>query len=90
VLICAAPLGLCQAVRLLLTTVHAKLEATVLRARRHQGVGTLTAKARACAECLRNAAAVARRVGALGGGEACREGREALGRRAREQGRCVG
>lgn len=41
-----------------LTTVHAKLEATVLRARRHQGSGSSTADARACAASLRNAAAV--------------------------------
>lgn len=40
-----------------LTTVHAKLEATVLRARRHQGSGSCTADARAGAESLRNAAA---------------------------------
>jgi hypothetical protein len=40
-----------------LTTVHAKLEAIVLRARRHQGVGNSIADARATTECLRNAAA---------------------------------
>jgi hypothetical protein len=41
-----------------LTTVHAKLEAIVLRARRHQGVGNSIADARARAEYLRNAATV--------------------------------
>jgi hypothetical protein len=60
-----------------LTTVHAKLEAIVLRARRHQGVGNSIADARATTEYLRNAAAavvLGEWVGAVGGEGPGREG----------------
>jgi hypothetical protein len=46
-LICAAPLGSVSGSKAALATVHAKLEAMVLRARRHQGLRHSTANARA-------------------------------------------
>jgi hypothetical protein len=67
-------LGTVSGSKAALPTVHAKLEALVLRARRHQGGRCSTANARAGAAFLRNAAAVALDLDTLAGRR-----REAMG-----------